>query len=148
MAAEPYATSVHIAAAAGGVYPYLTQAEPLVRWMGQYAELDPRPGGSSRSMSTACRSAAATSSSTRRTGRHRWGFAGSRAAARLDAPSRCAAGSRGRDAARARAPRPARRPGGRHDAGWSHYLERLGKVAAGRYPGPDPGMSPTPLKNV
>ena len=45
MAAEAFATSVHIAAPPEAVFPYLTQADQLVRWMGQFAALDPRPGG-------------------------------------------------------------------------------------------------------
>ena len=36
---------MHIAAPPEAVYPYLTQADQLVRWMGQYAVLDPQPGG-------------------------------------------------------------------------------------------------------
>lgn len=45
MAAEPYTASVHIAAQPEQVFDYFTQAEAIVRWMGDYAVLDPRPGG-------------------------------------------------------------------------------------------------------
>jgi uncharacterized protein YndB with AHSA1/START domain len=45
MAPEPFASSVHIAARPERVFPYFTQAEAIVRWMGEYAVLDPRPDG-------------------------------------------------------------------------------------------------------
>jgi uncharacterized protein YndB with AHSA1/START domain len=45
VAAEAFATSVHIAAPPEADFPYLTQADQLVRWMGPFAALDPRPGG-------------------------------------------------------------------------------------------------------
>jgi uncharacterized protein YndB with AHSA1/START domain len=45
MAPEPFVSSVHIAARPEQVFPYFTQAEAIVRWMGEYAVLDPRPDG-------------------------------------------------------------------------------------------------------
>jgi len=42
---EPYTASVHIAAQPERVFEYFTRAEAIVRWMGDYASLDPRPGG-------------------------------------------------------------------------------------------------------
>jgi uncharacterized protein YndB with AHSA1/START domain len=45
MAAEPYTASVHIAARPEQVFEYFTRAEAIVRWMGDYAVLDPRPDG-------------------------------------------------------------------------------------------------------
>ena len=45
MAAEPYTASVHIAAEPERVFDYFARAEAIVRWMGDYAVLDPRPGG-------------------------------------------------------------------------------------------------------
>jgi uncharacterized protein YndB with AHSA1/START domain len=57
------------------VYEYFVQPEALVRWMGEFAHLEARPGGA-----------------------------------------------------------------------WGHYRARLESVAAGAGPGPDQGMSPTPLK--
>jgi uncharacterized protein YndB with AHSA1/START domain len=67
MTVPPYRTSVDIAARPEAVYPYLTRAEAIVTWMGDYAVLDAQPGGGSMSTSTAFRSAASSSSSTRRT---------------------------------------------------------------------------------
>jgi uncharacterized protein YndB with AHSA1/START domain len=45
MAAEPYTASVHIEARPEQVFEYFTRPEAIVRWMGDYAVLDPRPGG-------------------------------------------------------------------------------------------------------
>ena len=45
MAADPFTASVHIAAAPEIVFDYFTRADAIVRWMGDYAALDPRPDG-------------------------------------------------------------------------------------------------------
>ena len=42
---EPYRTSIEIAAEPEVVFEYLTRAEALVRWMGDYAVIDARAGG-------------------------------------------------------------------------------------------------------
>lgn len=41
----PTEHAVYIAAEPGQVFPYFTQPEAIVRWMGDYAVLDPRPDG-------------------------------------------------------------------------------------------------------
>ena len=45
MAADPYRDSILIEAAPDEVFEYFTRPEALVRWMGDRAVLDPRPGG-------------------------------------------------------------------------------------------------------
>src|SRR6516164_1775977 len=45
MAAESFRHSVHITAEPAIVYEYFTDPDAIVRWMGDYAVLDPRPGG-------------------------------------------------------------------------------------------------------
>lgn len=45
MAVEPYRDSIYIDADPDLVFDYFTQPEALVRWMGDRAVLDPRPGG-------------------------------------------------------------------------------------------------------
>jgi uncharacterized protein YndB with AHSA1/START domain len=40
-----FTTSVRIDATPDEVFPYLTDADLVTRWMGDYAELDPTPGG-------------------------------------------------------------------------------------------------------
>lgn len=42
---EPFRTSIVIDAAAGDVFPYLVDADLIVRWMGEHADTDPTPGG-------------------------------------------------------------------------------------------------------
>lgn len=45
MSGDSYATSVRIQATPAEVFPYLTDGDLLVRWMGDWARLDPQPGG-------------------------------------------------------------------------------------------------------
>ncbi len=45
MAADPYRDSIHIEAEPDVVFDYFTTPEALVRWMGDRAVLDPKPGG-------------------------------------------------------------------------------------------------------
>jgi uncharacterized protein YndB with AHSA1/START domain len=45
MSAEPYRDSIHIAADPEVVFDYFTKAEALACWMGDKAEVVPRPGG-------------------------------------------------------------------------------------------------------
>jgi uncharacterized protein YndB with AHSA1/START domain len=45
VAAEPVTASVLVDANPVEVYEYFTGAEAMVRWMGQFARLDPRPRG-------------------------------------------------------------------------------------------------------
>ena len=43
--AEPSTASVHVDAAPERVFDYFRQPEAILRWMGDYAVLDPVPGG-------------------------------------------------------------------------------------------------------
>jgi uncharacterized protein YndB with AHSA1/START domain len=43
--AEPLTASVHVEATPERVFDHFTRADALVRWMGEHAALDPRPGG-------------------------------------------------------------------------------------------------------
>ena len=43
--AEPYVTEVDIDATVEEVFRHLTDPAAMVRWMGQHASLEPRPGG-------------------------------------------------------------------------------------------------------
>ena len=45
MTADPYRDSIHIAAQPDLVFDYFTSATALARWIGDRAEVDPRPGG-------------------------------------------------------------------------------------------------------
>jgi hypothetical protein len=67
-AGPPYTASVHIAADPERVFDYFTKPAAILRWMGDYAVLDPHPGGQFTSTSTVCRSVDATLPSTGPTG--------------------------------------------------------------------------------
>jgi len=43
--ADAFVTSIRIDATPDAVFPYLTSAELMVRWMGNWADLHPHPGG-------------------------------------------------------------------------------------------------------
>jgi uncharacterized protein YndB with AHSA1/START domain len=45
MATEPLAASVFVEAPPERVYEYFTRPEAIVRWMGDYALLEPKPNG-------------------------------------------------------------------------------------------------------
>jgi uncharacterized protein YndB with AHSA1/START domain len=45
MPADPVRSSIQIDAAPEHVFTYFTDPEAMVRWMGDYAELEPSPGG-------------------------------------------------------------------------------------------------------
>jgi uncharacterized protein YndB with AHSA1/START domain len=45
MTAEPVRASIRIDAAPERVWEFFTQPEAMIRWMGEYAALAPRPGG-------------------------------------------------------------------------------------------------------
>lgn len=45
MNADVLTASVMIAAPPAAIFPYLTQAELLVEWLGDWADVDPTPGG-------------------------------------------------------------------------------------------------------
>ena len=45
MGSEPYRTSIVVAAEPGAVFDYFTVPERIVRWMGDFSILDPRPDG-------------------------------------------------------------------------------------------------------
>ncbi|HZA74856.1 MAG TPA: SRPBCC domain-containing protein [Acidimicrobiales bacterium] len=42
---DDYSTSIRIGTKPEDVFPYLADASLMVRWMGDWAELDPTPGG-------------------------------------------------------------------------------------------------------
>lgn len=142
MPAEPVLASVFVNAPPERVYEYFTRPEALVRWMGDYALLDPRPGGS---FTLDVQGAPVRGRYRELEPPHRlvisWGYAGSE---RL-APGASTVEVRmiaERDGTRVELehrdlPEPEAEP---HSSGWAHYLRRLQIAAAGDDPGPDPGM--------
>ncbi len=146
MEAEPYAHSVHIAAEPGRVFDYFIQPEAMVRWMGDYAVLDPRPNGefSLDINGVPVRGRYLEVERPRRLVIS-WGHAGSD---RLPPGASTVEitltpegeGTTVRVVHRGLPPREARR----HAVGWPHFLARLVIAGAGDDPGPDPWRSSSP----
>ena len=143
MTAEPVRASIHIEAPPEKVWEFFTRPEALVRWMGEYAVLEPEPGGE---FSVDIKGAPVRGRYLELEPPHRlvlsWGYAGSR---ELPPGASTVEVRLARDGAGTRVqlehrdlPDP-ERP--RHAAGWKHYLARLTAARAGD-PGPDTGMCP------
>ena len=142
MAADPVTASVHIDAPPERVYEYFTRADAIVTWMGDYALLEASPGGQ---FTVDVKGAPVRGRFLALEPPHRilisWGYAGS---ARLPPGAstveiRLTAERGGTLVELSHRGLPAaERPG--HVSGWAHYLARLRVAAAGRDPGPDPGM--------
>ena len=137
---DPYTASIRIDAEPAEVFPYLTDAGLIVRWMGDWADLDPTPGGK----------VALDITGVPIRGEylvveppHRlvftWGAAGSDSLppGSTTVEIRLRADGDGtllelahRDLPPDEAPQ--------HDLGWGHFLARLAVAGAGGDPGPDP----------
>jgi uncharacterized protein YndB with AHSA1/START domain len=147
---EPVRARVHIDADPERVYDYFVRPEAMVRWMGETARLEPQPGGT---FAVDVRGAPVRGRYVELDPPHRlviaWGYAGSDrlppGASIVEVRLTAVAG--GTSVELEHRDLPAAEADG-HAAGWSHYLDRLRSVAAGLDPGPDPGMRPTPLKNM
>jgi uncharacterized protein YndB with AHSA1/START domain len=138
--APPYRTSVDIAAPPEAVYPYLTRADAVVTWMGDYAILDAVPGGV---FHLDINGVPVRGRYLELDPPHRllisWGHAGSD---RLPPGSSTVeitltpipSGTRVSVEHRELPPDDA----AQHAAGWPHYLARLSVAARGDDPGPDP----------
>jgi uncharacterized protein YndB with AHSA1/START domain len=142
MAAEPVAASVFVAALPERVYEYFTQPEAIVRWMGDYALLEPEPDGR---FTLDVRGAPVRGRYIELDPPYRllisWGYAGSE---RLPPGASTVEVRLIPDGAGTRVELqhrdlPAEETQG-HVAGWAHYLARLQAAAGGGNPGPDPGM--------
>ncbi len=144
-ASAPSTASVHVHADPERVFDYFTRPEAIVRWMGDYALLEPTPAASSPSTSTACRSAAATLRSTGPPAAAQLGHAGSDrlppGASTLQVTLTPRDGGTTVTIVRAGLPAPEDR---QHRLGWPHFLDRLVIAAAGGDPGPDPWAATPP----
>ena len=139
--ADRVRATVHIDAPPERVWEYFTRPEALVLWMGEYARLEPEPGGE---FTVDVKGAPVRGRFLRLDPPRRllisWGYAGSdrlgpgasTVEIRLTAEG---AGTRV-DLEHRDLP-PAEQPG--HATGWAHYLARLAAAAIGEA-GPDPGM--------
>ena len=142
MAAEPVIATVHIDAPPERVYEYFTRPAAIVTWMGEYALLEAEPGGQfTVDVKGAPVRGRFLSLDPPRRLLISWGYAGSD---RLPPGAstveiRLTAERGGTRVELEHRDLPAEeRPG--HASGWAHYFGRLAIAAAGRDPGPDPGM--------
>lgn len=140
MSDDTYTTTVRIDATPPEVFPYLTDADLIVRWMGDWAELQPKPGG---------RLAIDINGIPIR-GEYlvidppnrvviTWGAAGNDALAPGSTTVEIVLRADGKGTLLELAHRdlpPDDVP--QHGIGWGHFLDRLVVAAAGGDPGPDP----------
>jgi uncharacterized protein YndB with AHSA1/START domain len=144
--AEPYDTSIHIAATPERVFDYFTRPEAIVQWMGDYAVLDPRPGGEFTLdiNGVPVRGHYLELDPPRRLV-IAWGHAGSQrlppGASTLEVTLTPEAGGTTVRIAHRDLPEP---DAAEHAIGWPHFLARLGAAAAGREPGADPWATSPP----
>ncbi len=145
-ASAPYTASVHIDADPDRVFDYFTRPEAIVRWMGDYAMLDPTPGG----QFTLDINGVPVRGRYLAIDRPRrlllsWGHAGSDrlppGASTLEVTLTPRDGGTTVTIVHAGLPAPEDR---QHRLGWPHFLDRLVIAAAGGDPGP-PTPGPTGL---
>jgi uncharacterized protein YndB with AHSA1/START domain len=144
--AEPYTISVHIDADPERVFDYFTKPEALLRWMGNYAELDPVPGGrfTLDINGVPVRGRYLAVERPRRL-LLSWGHAGSDRLPPGASTVEVTLTPRDRGTTvtivHAGLPVPEAR---QHRLGWPHFLERLVVAGAGGDPGPDPWAEEPP----
>jgi uncharacterized protein YndB with AHSA1/START domain len=137
---EPYRTSIVVAADPGTVFDHFTVPERIVRWMGDFARLDPRPGGefTLEINGVPVRGAFVEVDRPRRL-TISWGHAGSDrlppGASTLEVTFTPVDEGTLVSIVHSGLPEPDAKP---YAAGWTHYLGRLAVAGGGGYAGPDP----------
>ena len=141
---DGYTTSVRIDASPADVFPYLTDAGLIVRWMGNWADLDPTPGGK---FVLDINGVPIRGEYLVVEPPHRvvftWGAAGSDVLAPGSTTVEIQLRPEGDGTLLELAHRdlpPEEAP--KHDIGWAHFLARLAIAGAGGDPGPDPWAEP------
>jgi uncharacterized protein YndB with AHSA1/START domain len=140
MAAEPLTASVHIEAAPEQVFEYFTSPEAIVRWMGDYALLEPSSGGA---FEVDINGVPVRGRYLEVEPPHRllisWGHAGSDrlppGASTVEVRLSPAGGGTRVEIEHRDLPEDMRDAFGR---GWPHFVARLAVAATGGDPGPDP----------
>jgi uncharacterized protein YndB with AHSA1/START domain len=139
---DPISARVHIDADPTTVYEYFTRPEAIVRWMGEYAHLEPEVGGT---FAVDIQGAPVRGRYLELDPPHRvvisWGYAGSETlppgASIVEV--RLIGERGGTSVELEHRDLPAVEVRG-HVLGWQHYLARLKLAAAGSDPGRDAGM--------
>jgi uncharacterized protein YndB with AHSA1/START domain len=140
VASEPFRHSVFIATEPERVFEYFTRPEAIVRWMGDYAVLDPRPDGEFTLdiNGVPVRGRYLELDPPRRLVIS-WGHAGSETlppgASTVEITLTAEDGGTTVRVVHSDLPDLESR---QHALGWPHFLERLVVAGAGRDPGPDP----------
>jgi uncharacterized protein YndB with AHSA1/START domain len=140
MAIEPLTASVHIEASPEQVFEYFVSPEAIVRWMGDYALLEPSPGGA---FEVDINGVPIRGRYLEVEPPHRllisWGHAGSDrlppGASTVEVRLSPAGGGTRVEIEHRGLPQDMRDAFGR---GWPHFVARLAVAAAGGDPGPDP----------
>ena len=139
---DPPALEIYIEAPAAVVFEYFVDPEAMVRWMGDHAELDPRPGGR---FAVNIKGVAVRGTYLEIDPPHRlriaWGYAGG-SPLPPDGSTveiRLSAEGPGTRVSLEHRDLPAEQATG-HLVGWRHYLQRLAQAAGGTQPQSDPGM--------
>jgi uncharacterized protein YndB with AHSA1/START domain len=140
MAIEPLTASVHIEAAPEQVFEYFTSPEAIVRWMGDYALLEPSPGGA---FEVDINGVPVRGRYLEVEPPHRllisWGHAGSErlppGASTVEVRLSPADGGTRVEIEHRDLPQDMRDA---FERGWPHFVARLAVAAAGGDPGPDP----------
>jgi uncharacterized protein YndB with AHSA1/START domain len=145
-AGSPYAASVHIDADPERVFDHFTKPEAILRWMGDYAVLDPSPGGEFTLdvNGVPVRGRYLLLERPRRL-LISWGPAGSDrlppGASTAEVTLTPCDGGTTVTIVHAGLPAPETE---QHRLGWPHFLGRLVTAAAGGAPGPDPWATGPP----
>ncbi len=135
-----YVTSVRIEASPEAVFPYLTDADLIVRWMGEWSELQAEPGGE---FAVDVNGVPVRGRYVEVEPPHRvvftWGAAGNDTlppgSSTVEITLRPDGDATVLDLIHRDLP-PEEQPD--HAIGWSHFVARLVVAAAGGDPGPDP----------
>jgi uncharacterized protein YndB with AHSA1/START domain len=145
MPTDPVRASVFVQAPPELVYEYFTRPESIVRWMGDYALVEPKPNGR---FTLDVHGAPVRGRYLEVEPPYRllisWGYAGSErlAPGASTVEVRLTAESDGTRVELEHRDLPQEDIEG-HASGWTHYLARLQATAAKGDAGPDPGMPPS-----
>ena len=133
---------VWVAAKPETIFPFFTEADKIVKWMGVSAEIEARPGGIFRCNVTGKNIARGEMVTVDPYSKivFTWGWEGPDATVKPGESTVEVTFSAENDGTRVRLFHYglSREMAERHNDGWTHFMERLEAVGNGRDPGPDP----------